>query len=722
VSSDVGLQHARFDVTRASRALLNRTVHLDVRAIRVGLLGYGRIGQAVAQLTSLERERLRYAGVDMRCSRAFVRDVHKIRGGLPLPLTTDAAHVIGSDVDVVVEALGCVEPARTLVAAALRAGVPVVTANKTLMATHGVELRALAERHQTALAFDAAVLAGVPFLGSLSRRPLIAAPSRIEGVMNGTSHFLLGEIERGALFDDALIEAVSRGYAEPDSLADTSGRDAAEKLTILLHLAGCCTVRAADLPCTGLEVVESSDFDGARRLGGTLKPVALAWLDPGATGAWVGPAFVAANHPFARLGGVTNAVQLTGRAGQQVSFSGPGAGPEATAATIVDDIVEVVTGGFANAPLPSGPASGRVPAAALREAPPGPWFVRVSEAAALPVSQVAEFLAARGVPALHLISHDRRVYALTTPASWPAIRSVLSAFEASGGRALALPVLNEGEVIRSSPGRRAAAVEPISAAAVLRPAVAPLTVCKIGGSVLTGIGVYQQAAAFLRQRAVGGDARLLAVVSAEAGHTDALLREAQAVADVIGRDALDLLWSTGELRSVALLTLALRAAGVPAVGLNVHETGLCANADRHGREWRIDLRPVALRAAIADHPVVVVPGFLATREAQIITLGRGGSDWSAVLLAASLGATQCDLIKDVDGYFTADPHASGASRPIARLDYDEALRMADEGCPLVQRQAIAAAQTAHLPLIVRSFTSVGTIVGSPEPAASATNR
>jgi homoserine dehydrogenase len=721
LANEVGVQNPRFDVTRASRALLNHAVHLDVRAIRVGLLGYGRIGQAVAQLTSQERERLRHAGVDIRCTRAFVRDVHKIRGGPPLPLTADAAHVIGPDVDVVVEALGGVEPARTLVAAALRSGVPVVTANKTLMATHGVELRALAERHQTALAFDAAVLAGVPFLGSLSRRPLIAAASRIEGVMNGTSHFMLGEIERGMSFDGALVEAVSRGYAEPDSLADTSGRDAAEKLTILLHLAGCCEVRAADLPWTGVEVVEPSDFEGAQRLGGTLKPVALAWLDPGAIGAWVGPAFVAANHPFARLGGVTNAVQLTSRTGQQVSFAGPGAGPAPTAATIVDDIVEAVTGGFANAPVPSAPASGRVPAAALREAPPGPWFLRVGEAATLPVSHVAEFLAARGVPALHLIGHDQRVYVLTTPASWPAIRAVVSAIEASGGRALALPVLKEAEVIRSSTGRRAGTVEPASVATVTRPAVAPLAVCKIGGSVLTGIAAYQQAAAFLRQRA-GLDARLLAVVSAEAGHTDALLREAEAVADVIGRDALDLLWSTGELRSVALLTLALRAAGVPAVGLNVHETGLCANADRHGREWRIDLRPLALRAAIADHPVVVVPGFLATREAQVITLGRGGSDWSAVLLAAALGATQCDLIKDVDGYFTADPHVSGGARPIARLDYDEALRMADKGCPLVQRQAIAAAQTARLRLIVRSFSSGGTIVGSPEPAESATNR
>ena len=243
--------------------------------------------------------------------------------------------------------------------------------------------------------------------------------------------------------------------------------------------------------------------------------------------------------------------------------------------------------------------------------------------------------------------------------------------------------------------------------------VAPrLAVVKLGGSVLTGLAAYQQAACFLRREGGGGAWRLAAVVSAEYGHTDALAREASDLAATPDPAALDLLWSTGELRSVALLTLALRAAGVSAAGLNAHEAGLRSSMASD----EIGFGGLALRAALARHAVVVVPGFLATRFQQIVTLGRGGSDLSAVLLAEALGADRCILIKDVDGYFTSDPATHNDATPIESLTYTHALAMADANCPLVQRQALAAAERANVPLIVRSFTSTGTLVGEPIPA------
>ena len=236
-----------------------------------------------------------------------------------------------------------------------------------------------------------------------------------------------------------------------------------------------------------------------------------------------------------------------------------------------------------------------------------------------------------------------------------------------------------------------------------------LAIVKLGGSVLTGLPAYREAAAFLKRE--GGDAacRIVAVVSAEYGHTDALAREAGELTTTPDAAALDLLWSTGELRSVALLTLALRNAGVAATGLNAHEAGLSASES-------FEFRGLALRAALARHAVVVVPGFLATRCQQIVTLGRGGSDLSAVLLADSLGADRCILIKDVDGYFTADPATHDDAKPIETLTYTRALAMADASCPLVQRQALAAAERANVSLVVRSVTSIGTLVGAPVPA------
>jgi aspartate kinase len=240
--------------------------------------------------------------------------------------------------------------------------------------------------------------------------------------------------------------------------------------------------------------------------------------------------------------------------------------------------------------------------------------------------------------------------------------------------------------------------------------MADIAVLKLGGSVLSGQNPYRRAAAFLREEVTRTRTRIVAVVSAEYGHTDVLWSEAQAVSDVVDDDARDLLWSTGELRSVALLTLALRAVGLAAAGLNVHQTGLRIDSGRPASTDSLELNPLPLRAALGRHDVVVVPGFLATCRQQIVTLGRGGSDWSAVALAAALNASRCELIKDVPGYFTADPQTSSTAALIETLDYTTALEMADAGCPLVQRQAIDHARRAQLPLIVRSFDSLGTCV------------
>jgi homoserine dehydrogenase len=414
-----------------------------LRTVRVALLGYGRIGQAVAALAGHEAGRLSEAGFDVQCVGALVRDLGKARLGPALPLSNRAADVVDDDVDVVVEVLGGLEPARTLVAATLRAGRPVVSANKTLVAACGRELTAIADAHGTVFACDAAVLAGVPFIGSLSRRPLISAARRIEGIVNGTCHFIVDAVGRGTPFNAAVKEAVARGYAEPDTAADTSGRDAAEKLTILLHLAGCHDVTVADLTCTSLGVLAPDDLRGAARLGGTIKPLAIASLDPAAPGAWVGPAFVAGSHAFARLEGVTNALSLTGRNGHTVTFSGPGAGPEATAVTIVDDVVEAVTGARSRRAAPR-PAESAVAVATLRQPPRGPWFLVLGddERAEWPAEAI-EVLSSRGVRVVRQAVEQGRLIALTAPASWPAIQDIIWAFHARGTRALALPALGE---------------------------------------------------------------------------------------------------------------------------------------------------------------------------------------------------------------------------------------------------------------------------------------
>jgi aspartate kinase len=234
----------------------------------------------------------------------------------------------------------------------------------------------------------------------------------------------------------------------------------------------------------------------------------------------------------------------------------------------------------------------------------------------------------------------------------------------------------------------------------------PVAVIKIGGSILTSARAYRRAAEFVCSRHLKTpEERLVVVVSAQEGTTDALQDLAAKIVASPQPAALDLLWSTGELRSVALLTLHLQALGVDATGLNIHEAGLIVPGNRSkGSADAVRLDPARLSAVLANHAVAVVPGFFATNGLHsVVSLGRGGSDLTAVLLAAGLGATCCELIKDVPGYFTSDPHRDASALPIPFLTFDHALELAEAGCDLVQRSAIEAAAGYDLPLVVRSL-------------------
>ena len=232
-----------------------------------------------------------------------------------------------------------------------------------------------------------------------------------------------------------------------------------------------------------------------------------------------------------------------------------------------------------------------------------------------------------------------------------------------------------------------------------------IAVVKIGGSVLTGPAAYDRAAAFIAARFTGEPGtRLVVVVSAEHGLTDALLDTACALGAAPDPNMRDLLWSTGELRSVALLALRLQALGVVATGVNVHQTGLLE--PEPGRAPGHTLcRPSRLLELLATHDVVVAPGFLARGNGDsIVSLGRGGSDLTAVVLAVGLNAVRCELVKDVPGYFSSDPNRDAHARHLPAIDYATALAMASDGCELVQRAALEAARQHALPIVVRSMS------------------
>ncbi len=231
-----------------------------------------------------------------------------------------------------------------------------------------------------------------------------------------------------------------------------------------------------------------------------------------------------------------------------------------------------------------------------------------------------------------------------------------------------------------------------------------VVVTKVGGSVLVGQQSYQRTANFLARRlSKCREERFVVVVSAQNGHTDELERLAGGVVGRPNPATLDLLWSTGETQSVALLALHLEAFGVAAAGLNIHETGLRVDGRRKAQPFlRVLAQPI--KAALQENSIVVVPGFFGiTERGAIVSLGRGGSDLSAVLLADGLGSACCELIKDVPGYFTADPSIERGAQHLPWVSYERALAMSENGCELVQREALEAARDRRLRLIVRSL-------------------
>lgn len=241
-----------------------------------------------------------------------------------------------------------------------------------------------------------------------------------------------------------------------------------------------------------------------------------------------------------------------------------------------------------------------------------------------------------------------------------------------------------------------------------------IIVVKLGGSVLVDLSSYHRCARFLRDgiRRESGS-RHVVVVSARFGETDALLEMAQSICRTPDPRTLDLLWSTGELWSAATLALCLDAEGVRAGALDVQQTGIRRICD-------LEVDPGPLRHALANHEVVIVPGFLATgRGGSVVSLGRGGSDLTAVAMASALSADRCELVKDVPGYFTADPNRDPAAEHLSGIDYARALRMAEEGCDLVQPAALEAASRAGLTVVIRALDDPRhTIINSRLPTSN----
>ena len=330
-----------------SRDVRRATPHV----VRLGLLGLGVVGSAFAQLVDIDREGIdRRVGLKLEVTRIAVRDVHKPRGSIGRldRITDDASAVVADpDVDVVVELIGGIEPAKALILAALRAGKPVVTANKELLAEAGPELFAAAESTGCALLFEAAVAGAIPLVRALRVSLVGEHVRRILGIVNGTTNYILTEMsEKGVSYTAALREAQRLGYAERDPSADVGGHDAAAKAAILAGIAFSADVVASDVYREGIETIETADIEFAHRLGYAVKLLAVAEQAESADddvlriAVRVHPAMIPADHPLATIRGPFNAVFIEGDAAGELMLFGRGAGGRPTASAVLGDVID----------------------------------------------------------------------------------------------------------------------------------------------------------------------------------------------------------------------------------------------------------------------------------------------------------------------------------------------------------------------------------------------
>jgi len=319
------------------------------KVLKVALLGCGSVGsQVVRLLTEQAGDLAARVGAPVELVGVAVRRLDAQRE-VEVPaelLTTDAAGLVRGDVagpvDLVIEVIGGIEPARSLILAALESGASVVTANKALLAEDGSTLFEAAEKAGRDLYYEAAVAGAIPILRPLRESLAGDSVTRVLGIVNGTTNFILDQMDTtGAGFADALEEAQELGYAEADPTADVEGFDAAAKAAILASLAFHTRVTAADVHREGISEVTAADVQSASEMGAVVKLLAICDLREGAVSARVHPAMIPRSHPLASVRGAFNAVFVESEAAGELMFYGPGAGGAPTASAVLGDLVTV---------------------------------------------------------------------------------------------------------------------------------------------------------------------------------------------------------------------------------------------------------------------------------------------------------------------------------------------------------------------------------------------
>ena len=319
--------------------------------INIALLGFGTVASGIPFLLQENGEKITSeAGTEIQIAKVLVRDDAEkdalLAKGHDFNFVTDISAILNDDtVDIVIELMGRIEPAKTFITQALQAKKHVVTANKDLLAVHGTDLLKVATDNGVVLYYEAAVAGGIPILRTLANSYTADKITKILGVVNGTSNFMMTKmVDEGWTYDEALAEASRLGYAESDPTNDVDGIDAAYKMVILSQFAFGMTIKFEDVRHEGIRHITPEDVKLAQKLGFVIKLVGEIVERPSGIYAEVVPTFLPKNHQLATVNGVMNAVFVESIGINEAMFYGPGAGQKPTATSVVADVIELAKG------------------------------------------------------------------------------------------------------------------------------------------------------------------------------------------------------------------------------------------------------------------------------------------------------------------------------------------------------------------------------------------
>lgn len=317
------------------------------KTLNIGLLGLGVVGSGVVEVLARQQEKLRdETGIKIQIVKSLVRigeDKSQIAQKYGFELVTDIQDIINDpNIDVVVELIGKVHPAKEFITQALENGKHVVTANKDLIAQHGVELNQVAKSHQVSLFYEASVAGGIPILRTMTNNYLADEITNVLGIVNGTTNYMLTKmLTEGLSYDEALQKAQELGFAESNPTNDVDGIDAAYKMVILSQFAYGMDVKMSDLSIEGIRQVSAEDVAFAKKAGYEIKLIGRTRKIQDAIEVSVGPTLVSVNHPLASIKNEYNGIYLESTGINQSMFYGPGAGALPTATSVVSDLLAI---------------------------------------------------------------------------------------------------------------------------------------------------------------------------------------------------------------------------------------------------------------------------------------------------------------------------------------------------------------------------------------------